>query len=62
MTGQLLTAEQLAERWQMPVSQIYRQARQDRIPVLRIGRYFRFSPAAIEAFENGITNPKEKAA
>lgn len=60
MTGQLWTAEQLAARWQVPTSQIYRQARADQIPVVRIGRYFRFSPAAIEAFENGHT--KEKAA
>lgn len=56
----LLTAEELSARWDVPVSQIYRQARADQIPVVRIGRYFRFSPAAIEAFENGTT--QEKAA
>ena len=28
MTGQLLTAEQLAERWQVPTSQIYRLTRE----------------------------------
>lgn len=53
MTGQLLTAEQLAQRWQVPASQIYRLTREGRIPTVRLGRYYRYSPAAIEAFENG---------
>jgi len=61
--GQLLTAEQLAERFQVPVSQIYRLTRDGTLPAVRLGRYYRFSPAAIEAFENGDTTPnKEKAA
>ena len=60
MTGQLLTAEQLAERWQIPLSQVYRLTREDRIPAVKLGRYYRYAPAAIEAFENGTT--KEKAA
>ena len=55
MTGQLLTAEQLAARWQVPVSQIYRLTREDHIPAVRLGRYVRFAPAAIEQFENGTT-------
>ncbi len=55
MTGQLLTAEQLAERWQVPASQIWRLARNNAIPTVRLGRYVRFNPAAIEAFENGTT-------
>ncbi len=49
----LLTADQLAERWQVPKSQIYRLAREGRIPIVQIGRYYRFKPAAIEAFEDG---------
>lgn len=55
MTGQLLTAEQLAERWQVQPSHIYRLAREGQVPVVRLGRYVRFNPAAIEAFENGTT-------
>jgi len=62
MTGQLLTAEQLAERWQVPTSQVWRLARTDAIPTVRLGRYVRFNPAAIEAFESGTTTTKEKAA
>ncbi len=64
MTGQLLTAEQLAERFQIPVSQIYRLTRDGTLPAVRLGRYYRYSPAAIEAFERGdtTTTNKEKAA
>lgn len=62
MTGQLLTAEQLAERWQIPTSQVYRLTREDRIPSVKLGRYYRYSPAAIEAFEAGETTTGKKAA
>jgi len=63
MTGRLLTAEQLAERWQVPTSQVYRLVRNGQVPCVRLGRYVRFNPAAIEAFERGDTTPnKEKAA
>lgn len=61
MTGQLLTAEQLATRWQVPVSQIYRLTRDGHVPAVRLGRYYRYSPAAIEAFERGETTTKETA-
>ncbi len=39
MTVQLLTAEQLAERWQVPTSQVYRLTRDGQIPALKLGRY-----------------------
>ncbi len=61
MTAQLLTAEQVAARWQVPKSHVYRLARDGRIPVVELGRYRRFSPAAIEAFEAGETTTKEHA-
>jgi excisionase family DNA binding protein len=51
IAAQLLTADQLAERWQVPKSQVYRLARDGRIPVVAIGRYYRFRVDAIEAFE-----------
>jgi excisionase family DNA binding protein len=51
----LLTAEQLAERWQVPAAHVYRLARRDEIPVVRLGRYYRFSPEDITAFERGNT-------
>ena len=60
--GQLLTAEQLAARWQIPTSHVYRLAREGRIPVVSLGRYRRFHPAAIERFERGETNPQKETA
>ena len=48
---QLLTAEDVARRWQIPKSHVYRLARGGRLPVVQLGRYRRFSLAAIEDFE-----------
>jgi excisionase family DNA binding protein len=53
MSAQLLTAEQLAERWQVPKSHVYRLAREGKIPVVELGRYKRFRFEAIERFELG---------
>ena len=61
MSDRLLTAEQLAARWQVPTSQVYRLTREDRIPAVKLGRYVRFHPAAIEAFERGDTPTQEAA-
>jgi excisionase family DNA binding protein len=49
--GRLLTAEQLAERWQVPVSQVYRLSRSGRLRPVRLGRYYRYALEAIEEFE-----------
>jgi excisionase family DNA binding protein len=38
----LLTAEELAERLKVPVSWVYEQSRQGKIPTHRMGRYIRF--------------------
>jgi len=59
---QLLTAEELSARWQVPVGQVYRLTRDGRIPSVKLGRYYRYSPAAIEAFENGDTTTTKEAA
>jgi excisionase family DNA binding protein len=53
MTGQLLTAEQLAERWQVKPSHVYRLTREGQIPAVRLGRYYRYRLDAIEAVEIG---------
>jgi excisionase family DNA binding protein len=53
--GQLLNAEQLATRWQVPLSHVYRLTREDRIPVVKLGRYYRYRLDAIEHFELGGT-------
>jgi excisionase family DNA binding protein len=50
-TTRLLTADQLADRWQVSKAQVYRLARDGRIPTVAIGRYYRFRVAAIEAWE-----------
>jgi excisionase family DNA binding protein len=47
----LLTADDLAERWQVSKAQVYRLARCGRIPTVPIGRYYRFRPEAIETWE-----------
>ena len=59
MTGQLLTADQLADRWQVPTSQVYRLTRDGAIPAVKLGRYYRYAPAAIDAFEAGETTTPE---
>jgi len=48
----LLTADQLAECWQVPKSLVYRLTRDGRIPAVRLGRYYRYRVAAIEAWEH----------
>jgi excisionase family DNA binding protein len=50
-TARLWTAEDVAGRWRVPTSQIYRLTREGRLPVVRVGRYYRYSPAAIGEFE-----------
>lgn len=53
MQAQLLTADQLAARWQVPKAHVWRLARAGEIPVVRLGRYMRFRLEAIDAFERG---------
>jgi excisionase family DNA binding protein len=58
MTGQLLTAQQLAERWQVPKSHVYRLAREGAIPTVQLGRYRRWRLDAIEQYEQSFNNPE----
>lgn len=51
MTGRLLTAQQLADRWQVPKAQVYRLTRNGDIPAVKLGKYYRYRVDAIEAFE-----------
>jgi excisionase family DNA binding protein len=48
---QLLTAEQVGQRFQIPVSQVYRLAREEKLPCLKIGKYRRFRIEALEEWE-----------
>ena len=52
-TPRLLTAEDVAARWQVPTSQVYRLTRSGRLPVVRLGRYYRYRVEAVEEFERG---------
>ncbi len=48
---QLLTADQLADRWQISRAAVYRLARDKRVPSVQLGRYYRFRVESIEAWE-----------
>lgn len=62
MSAQLLTAEQLAERWQVKESHVYRLTRAGEIPAVRLGRYYRYRLDAIERFECGEGDGDARAA
>ena len=62
MSGQILTADQLAIRWQVPKSHVYRLAREGAIPVVELGRYRRFRLDAIEQFEQSFTTEARRPA
>lgn len=47
-TTTLLTAAQLAERWQVPVRTVYAWASRNAIPHYRAGRLLRFDPLEVE--------------
>jgi excisionase family DNA binding protein len=57
--GRLLTADELAERWQVPASHVYRLTRNGAIPAVKLGRYYRYRLDAIERFELGTTDADE---
>ena len=50
MTGPLLDAKGAAELLNVPASWVLAEARADRIPHLRLGRYVRFDAAELEAW------------
>jgi excisionase family DNA binding protein len=52
-TTQLLTAKQLAKRWQVSIDQVYALTRAREIPALRLGRLYRYKLEVIEQFERG---------
>jgi excisionase family DNA binding protein len=50
MTDRLLTAKQVADLLAVPESWVREATREGRIPHLKLGRYRRYQPAAIEAW------------
>jgi excisionase family DNA binding protein len=53
MTDKLMTAEELAERWQVSPAHVYRLTRDGKIPTVKLGRYYRYRRDAIERWEEG---------
>lgn len=51
LAGRLLTATELAERWQVPTSWVYAATRSGRIPTVHLGRYYRYRLVDLEVFE-----------
>jgi excisionase family DNA binding protein len=49
----LLTADDLSTRWQVSKDLVYELTRQGRIPVVKLGRCYRYHPAQIETHEQG---------
>jgi excisionase family DNA binding protein len=47
----LLTAAELADRWQVGRSQVYSLTRSGALPAVRLGKYVRYRIDAIEEFE-----------
>jgi excisionase family DNA binding protein len=54
----LLTAAELAERWQVPASHVYRLAREGGLPSVKLGRYVRFRLDLIERWERLADRPE----
>jgi excisionase family DNA binding protein len=59
--ARLLTAEDLAERWQVAPAHVYRLTRQGEIPTVKLGRYYRYRLDVIERFELGDDDAQEAA-
>jgi excisionase family DNA binding protein len=62
MNAKLLTADQLAARWQVPKSHVYRLTRDGKIPAVMLGRYYRYRLDAIERWELGEVDTQREAA
>jgi excisionase family DNA binding protein len=49
--GRLLTADDLAARWQVKPSHVYRLTREGVLPTVRLCRYYRYPASAVDHFE-----------
>jgi excisionase family DNA binding protein len=57
----LVTAKVVAEQWLMSEGEIRKLARERRIPAIRIGACWRFSPSALEQwFKEQQSEPQEE--
>jgi excisionase family DNA binding protein len=54
VSGEILTAEELAARWKVERSWVYAKTRSGEIPKVPLpGRYYRYRLDVVEAFERG---------
>ena len=51
ISGRLLTADEIAERWHVSRNHVLKLAREGVIPSVHLGRYVRFHPATIAQWE-----------
>lgn len=49
----LLTIQQVADLFAVPLSTMYKLAREKKVPGLKIGKHWRFKPELIETFLEG---------
>jgi excisionase family DNA binding protein len=61
VSGQLLTAEQVAQRLGMTKGWVWAQVRADRIPHVRLGRYRRFREEAIDEWVRQLERGGERS-
>jgi hypothetical protein len=61
--AEILTADQLAERWQVTVSWVYAKTRSGELPRIPLpGRYYRYRLDTIERFERGEADTNGRGA
>ncbi len=48
MSGQLLTAEEVADQMQVTVEWVHGMAREGQMPAIKLGRYWRFDREDVE--------------
>jgi excisionase family DNA binding protein len=60
----LLTPDDVAARWKVPKSCVWRLTREGELPVVRLGRRYRYRLDAVECFERGggVMDDAEQAA
>jgi excisionase family DNA binding protein len=54
MTNRLLTAPELAQRLQVPVSWVYAQSRSGHLPCVSLGRYRHYRAEAVDEWLAGL--------
>jgi excisionase family DNA binding protein len=61
--SEILTADELAERWKVEKTFVYRKTRSGEIPCIPLpGKVYRYRLDVIEAFERSELDSAEKAA